>query len=114
MGEISAASREQEAGIGEINQAITNMDGMTQQNAALVEEAAAAAGSLQDQADNLVQVVSLFKLDDMHTTTARTPIAKQQRPVSTQAAVKPLGKKPGAVRIASHTPAKTNDEWEEF
>ncbi|MEO8407034.1 MAG: methyl-accepting chemotaxis protein [Oxalobacteraceae bacterium] len=63
MGEITSASREQEIGIGQINQAITGMDVVTQQNAALVEEAAAAAGSLQDQADNLVQVVSVFRID---------------------------------------------------
>ncbi|MEO8408214.1 MAG: chemotaxis protein, partial [Oxalobacteraceae bacterium] len=106
------------------NQAITNMDGMTQQNAALVEEAAAAAGSLQDQADNLVQVVSLFKLDDMHPTTAMASIARQRRTVPTQAIIKPFSKKPGAVRIAAdnrirvkqgtNIPAQTNEEWEQF
>jgi methyl-accepting chemotaxis protein len=63
MGDISAASAEQEAGIGQINEAIDQMDSMTQQNAALVEEAATASGSLRDQADKLTQVVSVFKLD---------------------------------------------------
>ncbi|HTN66482.1 MAG TPA: methyl-accepting chemotaxis protein [Burkholderiaceae bacterium] len=67
MGEISSASREQEAGIEQINEAVTDMDGMTQQNAALVEEAAAAAESLQEQTTNLVQLVSMFKLEDMQT-----------------------------------------------
>ena len=62
MSEITAASQEQTSGIEQINQAITQMDAVTQQNAALVEEAAAAAESLQDQAANLVQVVSIFKL----------------------------------------------------
>ncbi|MDC8759152.1 methyl-accepting chemotaxis protein [Janthinobacterium fluminis] len=66
MGEIASASREQEVGIEQINQAITEMDGVTQQNAALVEQAAAAAASLQDQAGNLAQVVSVFKLDKAH------------------------------------------------
>ncbi|MCU4118875.1 methyl-accepting chemotaxis protein [Variovorax sp. N23] len=60
MGEISAASHEQTQGIEQINQAITQMDQVTQQNAALVEEAAAAAASLQEQAGSLVQVVSVF------------------------------------------------------
>ncbi|MFL9923426.1 methyl-accepting chemotaxis protein [Herbaspirillum lusitanum] len=60
--EISAASREQNDGIGQINIAMTQMDQVTQQNAALVEEAAAAAGSLEDQAAKLLQVVSIFKL----------------------------------------------------
>ncbi|MCU4118007.1 methyl-accepting chemotaxis protein [Variovorax sp. N23] len=63
MGEISAASHEQTQGIEQINQAITQMDQVTQQNAALVEEAAAAAGSLQEQAATLVSAVSVFKLD---------------------------------------------------
>ena len=63
MGEISAASREQETGIEQINQAITQMDAVTQQNAALVEEAAAAAESMQVQAASLARVVSVFRLD---------------------------------------------------
>ncbi|MEN3274847.1 MAG: hypothetical protein V7631_637 [Massilia sp.] len=62
MAEISTATIEQEQGIGQINQAITEMDTVTQQNAALVEEAAAAAQSLQEQSSGLVEVVSVFKL----------------------------------------------------
>jgi methyl-accepting chemotaxis protein len=62
MGEISSASHEQTQGIEQINQAITQMDQVTQQNAALVEEAAAAAASLQDQAGNLSRVVDIFTL----------------------------------------------------
>ncbi|MFB9240187.1 methyl-accepting chemotaxis protein [Massilia antarctica] len=62
MGEITAASVEQTAGIEQINRAIAQMDQVTQQNAALVEEAAAAAGALQDQAESLACVVSVFKL----------------------------------------------------
>jgi len=62
MGEISAASQEQTSGIEQINQAITQMDQVTQQNAALVEEAAAAAQSLQQQTGTLVHTVSVFKL----------------------------------------------------
>ena len=61
MGEITAASREQGAGIEQVNQAIAQMDQVTQQNAALVEEAAAAAESLQDQAAQLLKVVAVFK-----------------------------------------------------
>ncbi|VTU20211.1 methyl-accepting chemotaxis protein [Variovorax sp. RA8] len=62
VGEISAASHEQTQGIEQINQAITQMDQVTQQNAALVEEAAAAAQSMQEQAGSLVQAVSVFRL----------------------------------------------------
>ncbi len=63
MSEITAASHEQEAGIEQINQAIGEMDSVTQQNAALVEEAAAAAGSLREQAGTLAQAVAGFKLN---------------------------------------------------
>jgi methyl-accepting chemotaxis protein len=62
MAEITAASVEQSSGIGHVNQAITKMDEATQQNAALVEEAAAAAESLEQQAGMLSQAVSVFKL----------------------------------------------------
>ena len=62
MAGITAASNEQSAGIEQVNQAIIEMDGVTQQNAALVEQAAAAAESMQRQADMLSQVVAVFKL----------------------------------------------------
>ncbi|MGV7210782.1 methyl-accepting chemotaxis protein [Oxalobacteraceae bacterium A2-2] len=62
VGEITAASQEQSSGIEQINQAIIAMDNVTQQNAALVEQAAAAAGALQDQAERLTQAVGVFRL----------------------------------------------------
>jgi methyl-accepting chemotaxis protein len=62
MGEISAASNEQAAGVGQVGEAVQNMDQVTQQNAALVEQMAAAASSLRSQANDLVQVVAVFKL----------------------------------------------------
>lgn len=62
MSEITAASNEQRSGIEEVNRAIVQMDEVTQQNAALVEQAAAAAESLQEQAAQLVQAVSVFRL----------------------------------------------------
>ncbi|AON53380.1 methyl-accepting chemotaxis protein [Herbaspirillum seropedicae] len=63
VAEISAATQEQSGGINEVNLAITQMDETTQQNAALVEQAAAAADSLKGQASNLAAVVGKFKLD---------------------------------------------------
>ena len=63
MGDIMMAGEEQSAGIGQINQAVIQMDATTQQNAALVEEAAAAAGSLQEQAAALEAVVRIFQVD---------------------------------------------------
>ncbi|MES2347589.1 MAG: methyl-accepting chemotaxis protein [Pseudomonadota bacterium] len=64
MGEIVSASHEQSEGIAQVNLAVTEIDSTTQQNAALVEQAAAAAGSLQEQAAHLAQVVSVFKLEE--------------------------------------------------
>jgi methyl-accepting chemotaxis protein len=63
IGEITNAALEQSGGIGQVNQAVTQLDQMTQQNAALVEQSAAAAQSLNDQAAQLAQAVSVFKLD---------------------------------------------------
>lgn len=63
MSDIMKASQEQTSGLGEINTAITQMDQMTQQNAALVEEAAAATAALQSQASDLAQLVSVFQLE---------------------------------------------------
>ena len=62
VGEISTASRDQSAGVAQVGQAVTQMDQVTQQNAALVEEMAAAASSLKTQAHELVQAVAVFKL----------------------------------------------------
>ena len=62
MGEIAAASSEQASGVSQVGEAVTQMDQVTQQNAALVEEMAAAAGSLKRQADDLVEVVGAFNL----------------------------------------------------
>jgi methyl-accepting chemotaxis protein len=63
IGEITAAAAEQSDGIGQVNNAVNQLDQMTQQNAALVEQSAAAAESLKDQAIRLTQVVGIFKLD---------------------------------------------------
>ncbi|MYM40071.1 methyl-accepting chemotaxis protein [Pseudoduganella sp. CY13W] len=78
MGEITMASQEQNSGIEQINQAVTQMDETTQQNAALVEEAAAAAGSLQEQASNLSKVVSVFNLSATPTATV-APLSAARR-----------------------------------
>lgn len=122
MGEITAASQEQTAGIEQINQAVMQMDTATQQNAALVEQAAAAAASLQDQAGNLVKVVSVFKLDGtqvLHVlpSALNTLPAKPSTPV--------LSRNPAPAQLASkETPAIKNDkvaalvgsgdDWEQF
>ena len=63
IGEIAAAAREQSSGVGQINEAVGQLDSVTQQNAALVEEAAAATRSMEDQAGRLVAAVSVFRVD---------------------------------------------------
>ncbi|WP_225041157.1 methyl-accepting chemotaxis protein [Xanthomonas campestris] len=76
MGEISAASQEQSAGIEQVNQTITHMDETTQQNAALVEEATAAARSMEEQAEQLTDAVAIFKIDARQTPSANTRTAE--------------------------------------
>jgi methyl-accepting chemotaxis protein len=116
MGEITAASQEQSAGIEQVNQAIVQMDQVTQQNAALVEEASAAAESMQEQASGLSQVVSIFKLDGMHATTAiATPrvMKLEKRPApkfATKRAVIPTLQ--AKSRLAA--PGGVAGEWDEF
>ncbi|MCU0775780.1 MAG: chemotaxis protein, partial [Ideonella sp.] len=62
IAEISAAAREQSQGIGEVNTAVNQLDQMTQQNAALVEQSTAAAASLEEQSRKLAQIVATFRL----------------------------------------------------
>ena len=98
MGEISAASSEQSAGVAQVGEAVTQMDQATQQNAALVEEMAAAAASLKSQAQDLVQTVALFKLADGGTPAASAPAAAPARPPARVL-------QPGAARAATRPSA---------
>ena len=84
MGKIASANREQTAGIEQINQAITDMDLTTQKNAAMVENAAAAAQALREQADTLEQAISIFKLDPEDAAGVVIPMTgRHQSPAST-------------------------------
>ena len=110
MGEITAASSEQSAGIDQVNAAVTSMDETTQQNAALVEQAAAAAESLVEQAIQLSDVVSVFKLDNASAkTNRRAPSSPLRAPVKKAS---PAASKPAAAKVVAKT--GTDDEWEEF
>ncbi len=75
IGEITAATSEQSKGISQVNTAVNDLDQMTQQNAALVEQSTAAAASLKEQAGRLTQMVSVFRLDSSHNATQATPLA---------------------------------------
>ena len=89
MGEIAAASAEQSAGIAQVNTAVVQMDEVTQQNAALVEQAAAAAVSLEEQTANVVQALDVFKL--VATSQLRTPlVSKRLLPGTSRAKANPL------------------------
>jgi methyl-accepting chemotaxis protein len=119
VNEISAASQEQSAGIDQVNNAITNMDEVTQQNAALVEQAAAAAVSLQHLAIELTEATSQFKLGtdaDYQDANYRDLTVGQQ-----------ANKKPYELHVASTAELtknkaknqrlkapKANEDWEEF
>jgi methyl-accepting chemotaxis protein len=125
--EIANASREQASGIEQVTQAVGQMDEVTQQNAALVEEAAAAAESLEEQARGLVQAVGMFQLDEGRAGSSNlpgpafrdaTPRQLGQRGQSERAKVgaggtareanKPAGKLPPAAF------AGDDEAWEEF
>jgi methyl-accepting chemotaxis protein len=110
MGEISAASAEQSSGIEQVNRAITQMDEVTQQNAALVEEAAAAAGSMEEQANRLKSVVSVFRLDASQAASAHAAPALAALPVARPAVKKaaaPAAPAAPAASAATPGPAPT-------
>ncbi|WP_033575601.1 methyl-accepting chemotaxis protein [Dickeya chrysanthemi] len=104
MGEISAASDEQSRGIAQIGQAVTEMDGVTQQNAALVQEASTAAASLEEQAQNLAEAVAAFDLGDRH------GIAGSARRVGPALKRPAAASSPGVRSVAVSTQA----DWENF
>ncbi|MCP2513891.1 methyl-accepting chemotaxis protein [Achromobacter mucicolens] len=106
MGEISAASEEQSSGIDQVNRAVSQMDEVTQQNAALVEEAAAAAGSLQEQAQRLAEAVSVFKINAGEVIEVPARQLAQQRSAPLMAAPKPAQEEP-AKPAAQPEPAPT-------
>ncbi|WKL17066.1 methyl-accepting chemotaxis protein [Comamonas testosteroni] len=86
ISEVSEASVQQSAGVTQVNQAISQLDQMTQQNAALVEESAAAAQSLREQAEQLTQTVSMFRMDDLRSSQVHAKSAIEsgaKRPAST-------------------------------
>ena len=122
VGEISSASQEQNAGVSQVSEAVSNMDQTTQQNAALVEESASAAASLRQQADQLLQAVSVFRTQGgggALTPHVAAPVV--HKPVTT---LKPAARpslKPVAAAPAKPLPAPkavatadAGDDWESF
>ncbi|MFY4010060.1 methyl-accepting chemotaxis protein [Achromobacter denitrificans] len=109
MGEISAASEEQSSGIDQVNRAVSQMDEVTQQNAALVEEAAAAAGSLQEQAQRLAEAVSVFKINAGEVIEVPAQQLAQQRSAPRMPAPQPA---PAARTQAAAAPAPQTESPE--
>ena len=118
IGEITAASQEQTAGIDQIYQAIMQMDDVTQQNAALIEQAAAAAASLKDQAGSLVEVVRVFKTDGsgMAGEPVSKPAAQPAAPVVRRASPKrtALIRANSPKTLATATIAARSGDWGAF
>jgi len=126
MGEISAASSEQSTGVAQVGEAITQMDQATQQNAALVEESAAAADSLQRQAQELVEAVAVFQLaqgTQIAPVRAPAPAAfnslprnapRVAAPARPPAATAPRIAPAPQVRPAPSRSPAASDDWESF
>jgi methyl-accepting chemotaxis protein len=126
IGEITAASTEQSAGIAQVNQAVGHLDQMTQQNAALVEESTAAAQSLREQAEQLAQAVAVFKVQGGQTPLAAsrvTPLPAARpaaAPVDRAKAVVSPGRSslrapsPAPVRKAQADAPEGDASWESF
>ncbi|RBD47047.1 methyl-accepting chemotaxis protein, partial [Xanthomonas oryzae] len=118
MGEISAASQEQSAGIEQVNQTVTQMDETTQQNAALVEEATAAARAMEEQAQQLTEAVALFRLsNDVQTLTGAAPAVRHPAAKRPAAASKPATKsqvRPQPARTTLAAVASNESNWAEF
>nr|WP_198360158.1 methyl-accepting chemotaxis protein [Burkholderia ubonensis] len=110
MNEISAATKEQRDGLSQLNQSVTTLDDVTQQNAALVEESVAAATSLRDQAATLASLVSVFNVGSHGSTlqaVAPRPSATPVRAVAT-----PRRAEPAARPVMSQTAAE--EDWATF
>jgi methyl-accepting chemotaxis protein len=110
ISEITGASEQQRQGIDQVNEAITQIDHVTQQNAALVEQAAAAAKTMQEQAAELSNAVAVFRIDDAPRVARAQPV--QARPVSA-----PRHPARAPARVTAAPPARqvvNSESWEEF
>ena len=126
MGEINAASNEQSSGVNQVGEAVRHMDQATQQNAALVEQMAAAAASLKAQAQELVQTAAIFRLGDGDAAATRAPAPAPVRvsiPVAPRPAVpaprttpvaKPLAVNSSKPVVTTKPAAAAEDDWETF
>src|SRR5690606_31209418 len=126
IGEITAAAGEQSDGIGQVNTAVSQLDQMTQQNAALVEESAAAAPSLKDQAGRLAEVVQQFRIGHDAAPMQAAPVmaavaplapakpVQQQTPAKAATPVDNKKETPAAIRPPAMSAKTDEGDWESF
>ena len=114
ISEIAVASSEQSAGVGEINKAILQLESVTQQNAALVEEAAASSLTFQEQADRLKSLVSQFKFEEGVQAAPQRAAPSAAAAPKAQALPRRPAPKPLPKSRAASQPAGAEDEWKEF
>ncbi|WP_408502486.1 methyl-accepting chemotaxis protein [Paraburkholderia sediminicola] len=118
MAEIAAASTEQSRGIEQVNLAITQMDNVTQQNAALVEEAAAASRSMEDQGEQLNEAVAFFQVKDAAPVARATPTRREapRREVAAAVAAAPkrVARATAAAPVTALATAGADDGWDKF
>ena len=112
MSEIASASAEQASGIDEINKAVVQMDEMTQQNAALVEEAAAAAESMSSQASQLISRVNFFELGQ-EASIESAPVIRSAPPTQSKPKVSAKAMAARSQQLSAAKP-DDDDEWESF
>lgn len=115
IAEIAAASQEQSIGIEQVNKAVTQMDQGTQQNAALVEEAAAASESMDEQSKNLLDQMEFFNTGEQAQTAPQERRSNERPWSEEQAASKPVSAAPvKPAKVAAASESLDSDEWEEF
>ncbi|WP_201492864.1 methyl-accepting chemotaxis protein [Rubrivivax sp. A210] len=113
VGEITSASVEQSSGVAQVGEAVSQMDKATQQNAALVEESAAAAESLRQQAQQLVQTVSVFKIEGAAASARPAMTVAVSRPAQRPSTARPARTTPAAIAAAAVNKA-AEESWETF
>lgn len=113
VAEIAAASNEQSEGIDQINHAVTQMDLATQQNAALVEEAASASKSMEHQASDLVEKISFFRINGQTIQMSANPVATAKRTTTSRPMPKPLSTVK-RTNVAKRVVGGDTNSWSEF
>jgi methyl-accepting chemotaxis protein len=112
VGEIAASAKEEALGLGQVNTAVNQMDQVTQQNAAMVEESTAASRVLADEAQELARLVSRFRVSGAATLQTNRPTERQHAPArGPERSSRPQSR--GATALA-HQPQAEDDSWEEF